>query len=78
MNLTDVIVPVVTAILSIGTVSAFVARYVTKISKYIRLAADAINTLNNVSTALEDGQLTVPEMDQLKKDIEKFKIDLKS
>lgn len=78
MNISDIAVPVVSAVLSIGAVSAFLSKYVAKIVKYVRLAADAINTLKDVANALEDGKLTPEEITQLTKDVAYFQAELKS
>lgn len=78
MDITEIAVPLVTGILSIGTVSAFVAKYVTKIVKYVRLAADAINALDNLSEALQDGMIDAGELEKVKASVAKFKADLKA
>lgn len=78
MDLTPIAVPVITSILSIGAVSAFLAKYVSKVVKYVRLAADAVNALDHLAEDLKDGMITAEELNALVKDVEKFKADLKA
>ncbi len=66
-----------TAILGIGAVSAFFSKNIPKIIKYVVLAKDAITILDEVLEVLQDGKLTPEEIEQLKKDIEQLKADLK-
>lgn len=78
MDISTIAVPVLTWVLSIGTVSAFISKNVTKVIKYVRLSSDAINALEHLAEALEDGALNTTELDKLQADIVKFKADLKA
>lgn len=78
MDISTIATPVISAILSIAAVSAFVSKYVKYAVKYVRLAADAINTLDTLIESLDDGQLTGQEIDAIKAKVLKFKADLKA
>jgi hypothetical protein len=76
MDIGTIITPIISAGLSIAAVSAFVIKYVKPVVKYVRLAADAINALDHVATALEDGTINEKEVEQIRADVIKFKADM--
>lgn len=78
MDIQPYIAPVISAVLSIGTVGAFVISAAGKSKKYILLANDAITTLKDLEESLEDGKLTAEEQDKLGADINRFQDRLKS
>jgi hypothetical protein len=77
MDLSQIIAPVVTSVVGIGAVSAFLTKYIPKIIKYAMIAKDAISILDDALEALEDGALTPNEIDKIKLDVAKLKDDLK-
>jgi hypothetical protein len=77
MDITQIIATVVSAVLSVGAVAAFVTKYISPAVKYAMLAKDAVETLSDVVEALKDGKLAPEEIEALKNDVAKFKADLK-
>jgi hypothetical protein len=75
MDVSTIVVPVVSAVLGIGTVSAFVAKYVTKVVKYARVATDAIKLLDDAVECLQDGKVDQDEVNRIIDDIKKVKED---
>lgn len=78
MDYTAIGTAIVSGVLGIGAVGAFMAKYMPMVTKWAMIAKDAVETLSDVSDALKDGNLTVEEVNKLKEDIVKLKIDLNS
>lgn len=77
MDYTAVAMAVISALLSIGVVSVFLAKYMPQVLKYAMIAKDATETLADVAAALKDGNLTQAEIDEIKADVIKFQADLR-
>lgn len=78
MDITPIVTSVASGVLSITAVSAFVAKYLTKTVKYVRISKDALVLLDYVVEALEDGQLTPEESDRIKAEAAQLKADFQS
>jgi hypothetical protein len=78
MDITQIIASIAGAVLGITSVGAFTVKYTSKVIKYVRIAADAINALEHVAEALDDGTLSVAEIESIKADVAKFRKDLAS
>lgn len=76
MDYTTIAVSIVSGVLSIGAVAAFMAKYMPAITKWAMVAKDAVETLADVSAALAKGPITADELAKLQADVTKFKIDL--
>lgn len=76
-SLSSLLAPIATVVLSIAAVSSFLGKVLPSTVKYVRLASDAINALDDIVESLVDGKLTPDELDKLKNDLAKFKADLK-
>lgn len=76
-NLETIITSVITGILSITAVSAFLIRYLGKASKYANIAKEAVEALTAVVNSLKDGKLSTEEIEAIKKEIEEFKLAIK-
>lgn len=76
MDWTTIGVSMVGAILSIGVVATFMAKYMPTVSKWSILAKDAVETLADLSSDLAKGPLTADEITKLEADVAQFKTDL--
>lgn len=77
MDISTVAVPIISGILGIGSVSIFVAKYVTKIAKYVRIAHSAIRLADDAIECLKDGHVDAAEVARITSDVVKLKNDLK-
>ena len=78
MDWTAIATYAVSAVLSIGAVSAFLGKYMTPVAKWAMVAKDAVETLADLAEALKDGQLTADEITKLKTDVALFQAALKA
>lgn len=76
MDWTTLAVSIVSGILGIGAVAAFMAKYMPTVSRWVTIAKDAVETLSDVSSSLAKGPLTSAEITQLQADVTQFKADL--
>jgi hypothetical protein len=77
MDLTPIEASITTAIVSLGTVAAFLHKYLPRAYHYLKVARMAIETLEDVCAAAEDDNITPEEVIRIKADIVKFKELLK-
>lgn len=81
MDYQAIIAAIVTGILGIGAVSVWIIKVMPKISGWITLAKDAVETINDVSLALNPDvngkiELTTEEINKIKADALLFKAQL--
>lgn len=78
MDYTAIATAVISGVLGIGAVAAFMSKYMPAVSKWAMLAKDATETLSDIADALKDGALTSDEIAKLKEDVLKFQLALKA
>lgn len=76
MDYTAIASAIISGVLGIGAVAAFMAKYMPAVSKYAMIAKDAVETLSDITDALKDGALTADEIAKVKVDVAQFKADL--
>lgn len=81
MDYTAITTAIISGVLSIGAVTAFLVKVMPKISGWIALAKDAVETLNDISIALNPDstgkvELTTEEIAKINADALAFKIQL--
>lgn len=81
MDITAVIAAVVTGILGIGGIAVFFGKYMPVFAKWVALAKDAVETLNDISVALSPDdkgkvELTADEITKINTDVAAFKTQL--
>lgn len=76
MNWETIAISITGAVLSIGVIASFMAKYMPAVTKWSTLAKDAVETLSDVSSSLAKGPLTPEEITQLENDVAQFKTDL--
>lgn len=78
MDWTALATSIVSGILGIGAVAAFMAKYMPAVTKWATVAKDAVETLSDVADALKDGKLSDDEIAKLKADVAAFQAALKA
>lgn len=76
MDYTAIMTAIISGVLGIGAVAAFMSKYMPAVSKWAMVAKDAVETLSDVAEALKDGALSADEIAKLKADITTFKAQL--
>lgn len=81
IDYTAIFSAIVAGIISIGAVTLFLKNNMPVISKWIALAKDAVETLDDISKALEPDatgkvELTTAEIEEIKADVVQFKMAL--
>jgi predicted DNA-binding protein (UPF0278 family) len=78
MDFKDIAVMAGSVVLSIGVVSAFVAKVLPKITKYIRIAKEALDVADAAVQALQDNTITKEEIEVLLSEVQALKVALKA
>lgn len=82
MDYQTIVTAVVTAVLSISAVSVFLGKFIPKISGWVALAKDGVETINDISQALNPDpltgkiELTPEEIAKINSDASSFKSKL--
>lgn len=76
MDWTTIVITLVSALLGIGGIAAFAAKYGPNVSKWATLAKDATETIADIAASLAKGPLTAAEISQIQADAAQFKADL--
>ncbi len=81
MDYTAIGSAIISGIISIGAITLFLKNNMPGITKWVALAKDAVETLDDISEALspdKDGkvELTPEEIEKIKKDVVNFKVAL--
>ncbi len=77
MDLTQIITVGISAILSVTAVSAFVIKWAGVLSKYVRIAKDALSLADDVIEAMKDGLVAPEEIAKFTGDLEQLKKDVR-
>ena len=78
MNWTAIATSLISGVLGISAVAAFMAKYMPTVTKWVTIAKDAVETLTDVSASLAAGPLTAAEITKLQADVAQFQADLKT
>lgn len=78
MDWTAIAAAIVSGIMGIGAVAAFLTKYMPLVIKWAVIAKDAVETLTDVADALKDGALSAEEVAKLKEDVAHFQSLLKA
>ena len=78
MDIKDIAVVASSIILSIGVVSAFIAKVLPKITKYIHIAKEALDIADTATQALKDNVITKEEVEALMNEVQALKDALKA
>lgn len=65
-------------VLSIGAVSVTLGKVLPKVTKYIHIAKEAIDLLDDVTAAVKDNTITKEEVDEIMKEVSELKLALKA
>jgi hypothetical protein len=77
MDYTAIVTAIISGVLGIGAVAAFMAKYMPAVAKWAMVAKDATETLSDLADALKDGALTADEIAKLKADVIAFQAAIK-
>jgi hypothetical protein len=66
MDYSTIALSIVGGLLGIGGIGVSISGFLTKYTKYVMLAKDAVETLADAANALKDGQLSADELTSLK------------
>jgi len=77
MDWGSIVAPIVSFVLGIGVVGAFVAKYAGAAKKYLNIATEALSLLNTVVKAIEDKEVTAGEVNLIKDEINDLMAALK-
>lgn len=78
MDFKDIAVMAGSVVLSIGVVSAFIAKVLPKITKYIHIAKEALDIADSATQALQDNVITKEEIEVLMAEVQALKVALKA
>jgi hypothetical protein len=77
MDWTAIGASVVTMVLGIAAVSKFLGKVLPQVTKYTKIAADALGLIDDVLDAIKDGTISADEVTKIKAAAETLKADFK-